>query len=94
MGEKAPPTDESIHEPTPVAEASEPVKVAFFKSTLWNTLVVGWASFLAPGIYNALASTGAGGLADVRGLPSSSVIVQKLTDRSISVTRPPPLRTV
>jgi hypothetical protein len=28
-------------------------------------LVVGWASFLAPGIYNALASTGAGGLADV-----------------------------
>jgi hypothetical protein len=47
------------------AEMSEPVKVSFFRSTLWNTLVVGWASFLAPGIYNALASTGAGGLADV-----------------------------
>jgi len=46
-------------------EVMEPVKVSFFRSTLWNTLVVGWASFLAPGIYNALASTGAGGLADV-----------------------------
>ena len=55
-------------EPVPAAasaEVIEPVKVSFFRSTLWNTLVVGWASFLAPGIYNALASTGAGGLADV-----------------------------
>jgi hypothetical protein len=58
------------NEKEPVGDAAsteviEPAKVSFFRSTLWNTLVVGWASFLAPGIYNALASTGAGGLADV-----------------------------
>ena len=69
---------------TASAEVIEPVKVSFFRSTLWNTLVVGWASFLAPGIYNALASTGAGGLADVGfGQPES-----RPTDgRSISVMR-------
>lgn len=65
--EKAPPSDDEMHS-GPAPEVSTPVKVSFFKSTLWNTLVVGWASFLAPGIYNALASTGAGGLADVRAL--------------------------
>jgi hypothetical protein len=62
--------DDKVSASTPSpAEVPEPVKVSFFKSTLWNTLVVGWASFLAPGIYNALASTGAGGLADVRYYP-------------------------
>jgi hypothetical protein len=41
------------------------VKVHWFRSTLTQTIVVGIASFLAPGVYNALAATGAGGLADV-----------------------------
>lgn len=40
-------------------------KVHWYRSTLWQTIVVGVASFLAPGVYNALAATGAGGLADV-----------------------------
>jgi hypothetical protein len=64
--EKAPHVDDEVHS-GPAPEIPTPVKVSFFRSTLWNTLVVGWASFLAPGIYNALASTGAGGLADVSG---------------------------
>jgi hypothetical protein len=67
--EKMPTTDDVASGPPP--ELSEPVKVSFFRSTLWNTLVVGWASFLAPGIYNALASTGAGGLADVSPLSAN-----------------------
>jgi hypothetical protein len=57
-------------EPTSVAEVpyeAEPLprKVHWFRGTLFQTLVVGWASFLAPGMYAALASTGAGGLANV-----------------------------
>lgn len=62
--EKAPQFEDEMHS-GPAPEVPAPIKVSFFRSTLWNTLVVGWASFLAPGIYNALASTGAGGLADV-----------------------------
>jgi hypothetical protein len=40
-------------------------KVHWFRSTLIQVMIVGSVSFLAPGAYSALASTGAGGLADV-----------------------------
>jgi hypothetical protein len=40
-------------------------KVHWFRSTLMQVVIVGSVSFLAPGAYSALASTGAGGLADV-----------------------------
>jgi hypothetical protein len=43
----------------------ENVKVNWFRGTLVQTLIVGLASFLAPGAYAALAATGAGGLANV-----------------------------
>jgi len=50
---------------------SENIKVNWFRGTLVQTLIVGLASFLAPGAYAALAATGAGGLANVSrpGLP-------------------------
>ncbi|ORY92770.1 major facilitator superfamily domain-containing protein [Leucosporidium creatinivorum] len=38
-----------------------PRKPRFFRSVLWNALVVGIGAFLAPGLYNAMSSTGAGG---------------------------------
>jgi hypothetical protein len=44
---------------------SENIKVTWFRGTLVQTLIVGLASFLAPGAYAALAATGAGGLANV-----------------------------
>lgn len=42
------------------------VPITWHKGTLVQVLVVGAVSFLAPGAYAALASTGAGGLANVR----------------------------
>lgn len=47
-------------------EVPRPTAVSFFRGTLFQTLVVGLASFLAPGMYAALSATGAGGLANVR----------------------------
>ncbi|KAM0748534.1 MFS general substrate transporter [Meredithblackwellia eburnea MCA 4105] len=38
------------------------VKVPFFRGTLYAALVTGFAAFAAPGLYNAMTSTGAGGL--------------------------------
>jgi hypothetical protein len=49
-------------------DSSENIKVNWFRGTLFQTLVVGMASFLAPGAYAALAATGAGGLANVSGM--------------------------
>lgn len=46
-------------------DSSENIKVQWFRGTLCQTLIVGMASFLAPGAYAALAATGAGGLANV-----------------------------
>lgn len=36
-------------------------KVPFFRSSLYNALIVGATAFIAPGLYNAMTSTGAGG---------------------------------
>jgi hypothetical protein len=64
--EKAPPSDlapgSTVEE---VEHGSVPAKVHWFRGTMTQTIIVGLASFLAPGSYAALAATGAGGLADV-----------------------------
>ncbi|BGP45069.1 hypothetical protein JCM10450v2_000886 [Rhodotorula kratochvilovae] len=46
------------------AVAGDKQKVHFFRSTLWNANVVGLTAFVAPGLYNAMTSTGAGGAQD------------------------------
>lgn len=46
-------------------EIAGPASISFFRGTLFQALVVGLASFLAPGMYAALSATGAGGLANV-----------------------------
>ncbi|GAA5834699.1 hypothetical protein JCM11251_003636 [Rhodosporidiobolus azoricus] len=43
------------------AEAPIKNKVNFFRSSFWNANVVGLTAFIAPGLYNAMTSTGAGG---------------------------------
>lgn len=48
-----------------VVEATTPADVHWFRSTYFQAVVTGVASFLAPGCYAALAATGAGGLASV-----------------------------
>ncbi|EEB96689.1 hypothetical protein MPER_04133 [Moniliophthora perniciosa FA553] len=40
-----------------------PYKVHWFRSTIFQVIVVGGVFFCAPGMYNALANLGAGGLA-------------------------------
>ncbi|KAK1236418.1 hypothetical protein PQX77_000358 [Marasmius sp. AFHP31] len=44
-------------------EVQAPYKVHWFRSTIFQVLVVGAVFFCAPGMYNALANLGAGGLA-------------------------------
>ena len=77
-------------------EVPHPTSVSFFRGTLFQTLVVGLASFLAPGMYAALSATGAGGLANVRtDRPSLARRARRIpaNTRSKSVTRPWPLLT-
>jgi hypothetical protein len=56
----------AIHELPNDFDDSENIHVNWFRGTVMQTLIVGLASFLAPGAYAALAATGAGGLANVR----------------------------
>jgi hypothetical protein len=58
-----PPTDLPAVEE--VEQGYVPAKVHWYRGTTAQTIIVGVASFLAPGAYAALAATGAGGLADV-----------------------------
>ncbi|GAA6039924.1 hypothetical protein JCM8097_006802 [Rhodosporidiobolus ruineniae] len=46
-----------------MSDVAAPVKhkVNFFRSSFYNANVVGFTAFIAPGLYNALTSTGAGG---------------------------------
>ncbi|KAG7086164.1 hypothetical protein E1B28_002126 [Marasmius oreades] len=44
-------------------EVATPYKVHWFRSTIFQVIVVGMVFFCAPGMYNALSSLGAGGLA-------------------------------
>lgn len=46
---------------------SGPVRMHWWRNTLTQAIIVGGASFLGPGMYAALAATGAGGLANVCG---------------------------
>ncbi|KAI5481228.1 hypothetical protein MNV49_005663 [Pseudohyphozyma bogoriensis] len=46
-------------------DASLDAKVHWFRGTTCQSIIVGMASFLAPGVYSAMAATGAGGLANV-----------------------------
>ncbi|KAH8920221.1 MFS general substrate transporter [Atractiella rhizophila] len=67
------PSDEKVSPTnTQVGEAGEidslpihapPSRVPFFRSTIFQIIVVGGVFFCAPGMYNALSSLGAGGLA-------------------------------
>ena len=68
-------------------DTTENVKVHWFRGTLFQTLIVGMASFLAPGAYAALAATGAGGLANVSDAerPLTATLANHLT-RSRSET--------
>ncbi|VDB86110.1 unnamed protein product [Peniophora sp. CBMAI 1063] len=50
------------------------VKVPFWRSTWCAAIVVGLSGFLAPGVYSAMAATGAGGLANVQ-IGNASVAV-------------------
>lgn len=45
------------------ADARNDMKVYWFRSTIFQIIVVGGVFFCAPGMYNALSSLGAGGLA-------------------------------
>lgn len=56
-------TPELKSDVTAPAEAGPPYNVHWYRSTVFQILVVGGVFFCAPGMYNALSSLGAGGLA-------------------------------
>ncbi|GFZ43697.1 hypothetical protein JCM24511_01417 [Saitozyma sp. JCM 24511] len=71
-----PPTDLPAVEE--VEQGYVPAKVHWYRGTTAQTIIVGVASFLAPGAYAALAATGAGGLADITWGNASSAIAYGL----------------
>ena len=54
--------------------SGDKVKVPFWRSTWCAAIIVGISGFLAPGVYSAMAATGAGGLANVQ-IGNASVAV-------------------
>jgi hypothetical protein len=60
--DKYPPADPVVAE---VYDGSQRYPVTWYRSTVFNTVVVATATFMGVGMFTALQNTGAGGLQDV-----------------------------
>ena len=47
--------------PSPDADAAPPIKRLWYRTTLFNAIVIGAVGFIAPGLWNAMNQLGAGG---------------------------------